>query len=158
MSTDPVIIGYDGSAAADRAINEAGPLLAPAHAIVVTVWEPGTRFARPVDDPLTIPTSPIDVDAATDTDQDLSRQAQFIAQRGVQLAEQAGLTAESLAVVDDQSVDRTLVRIAAERNATAIVIGAHGHSALHDALLGSTTSGVIRHAQCLVIVRRDPEK
>ncbi len=158
MSSELVIIGYDGSPAAGRAINAAGTLLAPAHALVVTVWEAGTRFAPPTDDPLTIPSSPLDVEAASGADQNLYEQAQLVARRGVDLAEEAGFTADGIAVVDDVTVDRTLVQIANERDAAAIIVGTRGHSALHDALLGSTTRAVIQHADCPVIVCRDPEK
>lgn len=37
-----------------------------------------------------------------------------------------------------------------------IVMGSRGHSALHDLVLGSTTSGVLRHATCPVIVVTPP--
>lgn len=33
-----------------------------------------------------------------------------------------------------------------------IVIGSHGHSALHDLVLGSTTHGVLKDARCPVLV------
>lgn len=36
--------------------------------------------------------------------------------------------------------------------AASIVVGSHGHGALHRALLGSTTDGLLRHATCPVTV------
>jgi nucleotide-binding universal stress UspA family protein len=37
-------------------------------------------------------------------------------------------------------------------SADYIVIGSHGHTALHDLLLGSTSSAVIKRARCPVVV------
>ena len=45
-----------------------------------------------------------------------------------------------------------LCQLAAELPATAIVMGARGHSALSTALRGSVSEYVIRHAPCPVIV------
>lgn len=60
---------------------------------------------------------------------------------GANLAESAGFKAEGLAVADDITVERTLVRLADERGAAVIVVGTHGHHALHEVLLGSTAPG-----------------
>jgi nucleotide-binding universal stress UspA family protein len=41
----------------------------------------------------------------------------------------------------------------AERlNATLIVMGSHGHGALHNLLVGSVTEGVLRRARCPVVI------
>lgn len=77
---------------------------------------------------------------------------------GANLAESAGFKAEGLAVADDITVERTLVRLADERGAAVIVVGTHGHHALREVFLGSTAHGVIRHANCPVVVRRGPER
>jgi nucleotide-binding universal stress UspA family protein len=46
----------------------------------------------------------------------------------------------------------------AENSATdLIVLGTHGHSALHRFLLGSTTERIVRHARCPVLVVRERE-
>lgn len=36
--------------------------------------------------------------------------------------------------------------------ATRIILGSHGHSALHNLLVGSVADGVLRHAHCPVVV------
>jgi nucleotide-binding universal stress UspA family protein len=41
-------------------------------------------------------------------------------------------------------------------DAELIVLGSHGHGAFHDALVGSTSQHVIRHASCPVVVLPDP--
>ena len=45
---------------------------------------------------------------------------------------------------------------AAAADAVLLVLGSHGHSAVHDALAGSTSQHVIRHAPCAVVVLPDP--
>lgn len=40
--------------------------------------------------------------------------------------------------------------------ADLIVLGNHGHGAFHDALVGSTSVHVIRHAACPVVILPDP--
>ena len=44
---------------------------------------------------------------------------------------------------------------AAAEDAELIVLGSHGHGAVHDALVGSTSQHVIRHAPCPVVVLPD---
>ncbi|MDX6684753.1 MAG: Universal stress protein family [Baekduia sp.] len=48
----------------------------------------------------------------------------------------------------------TIVRVARERDAAAILIGAHGHGPIGELLLGSATRGVVRHATAPVVVVR----
>ena len=155
MGTGPIVIGYDGSPSAQRAIDEAGALLTRHEAVVVVVWEPGLGFAL-VDVP-SIPPAPIDVRAALEVDKTLYERAQRLAQQGAQLAEKAGLEAEALVVADEITVGETLVRVANERDAQAIALGTDGIG-LTDVILGGTTRHVIQHAPCPVVVVREPNK
>ena len=41
-------------------------------------------------------------------------------------------------------------------DAELLVLGSHGHGAIHDTLVGSTSQHVIRHATCPVVVLPDP--
>jgi nucleotide-binding universal stress UspA family protein len=66
-----------------------------------------------------------------------------------------GLQAESLVVADDMSIAETLVRVAGEQDAPAVVIGAHNHGVLGEVLLGSTSRDVVRRAPCPAVVVRD---
>jgi nucleotide-binding universal stress UspA family protein len=54
-------------------------------------------------------------------------------------------------------VSETLVRIADDVDAAAIVVGRHDHSALHDVLVGSTAKGLLRQAPCPVLVVRSAD-
>lgn len=156
MSSGPVIIGYDGSPASERALREAAALLAPRKALVVVVWEAGRGF-----DVVEIPTASLDMPPATvdlrggyELEAAMAESAQRQAQRGAAVANELGFDAEALAVADEATVADTLVRLATEREAQAVVVGAHGHSGLREALLGSTSRTLMRHAPCPVVVVR----
>lgn len=43
-------------------------------------------------------------------------------------------------------------------DADLIVLGSHGHGSFHDALVGSTSMHVIRHAPCPVVLLPDPRQ
>ncbi len=49
---------------------------------------------------------------------------------------------------------QTILRVASERNADLIVMGAQGHGALGTMLFGSTTQTVVRRAACPVLTAR----
>jgi nucleotide-binding universal stress UspA family protein len=159
VRSGPVIIGYDGSQACQRALREAAALLAPRETVVVVVWEAGTAFEMlelPAD-AILMPPAPIDVRTAVEIDQAMYEQAQRLAEQGAALARDAGLDAEPLVVADDITVADTLVRITKERDSQAVVVGAHGHGRLTEVLLGTTSQDVIRHAPCPVLVARGAE-
>ncbi|MCW2631117.1 MAG: hypothetical protein JWR88_79 [Pseudonocardia sp.] len=157
----PVIIGFDGSPAAERAVREAGALLAPARpALVVVVWEAGRAYDV-MDIPslaLETPPVPLDIRTATEVDLAMYETAQRLAQHGANLAREAGLEAEGLAVADDVTVADTLVRLAEENSSPAVVVGSHGHSDLRDLVLGGTARSVVQHAPCPVVVVRGETK
>jgi nucleotide-binding universal stress UspA family protein len=159
MSRDgPILIAFDGSAAAARAIREAAEVLRPRRALVVTVWKSGIAWELMELPTATIglPPSPLDISAALETDEALYEGAQRVARKGAGLAKDAGFDAEGLAVADDPEtpVADTLLRVARERDAAAIVLGTHGHGPVGEVLLGSTTRGVLRRADLPVIAVR----
>jgi nucleotide-binding universal stress UspA family protein len=157
-----VLIAFDGSPAAEHAIKEAAALLGKRPALVVSVWKEGTGFETFELPSATIgmPLAPIDINTAMEIEEELKEQAQRLAQHGAELARQAGLEAEGLAVADaaEVTIAETIVDTAEKRNAAAIVMGAHGHSRLSEALLGSTTRDVIRHARSPVVVVRQADE
>ena len=157
MAPPSILIGFDSSPAAEHAIHEAGALLGPRPALVVAVWEAGTAFEMAELPAGAIGMAPvtIDVRAAAQIDQAMQERAQGIARHGAALAGQTGFEAEALAVADEVTVAETLVRVAEEREAQAIVVGAHGHRRLADRILGTTSERVVRHAGRPVLVVRD---
>ncbi len=157
-SSAPILIAYDGSPSADHAIREAGRLLASRRALVVAVYKQGVGFELEELPAVSIgaPPAPIDIRTALDVDQELAERSQMMAQHGAGLAREAGFEAEALAVADDVDtpVAETIVKVAREQNADAIVVGAHGHSRISEAVLGSTSREVIRRAPCPVVIAR----
>jgi len=152
LRSRPVIVGYDGSPPSEAALAEAAPVLAIRRALVVVVWEAGAGFELLSTPPGLVP-APIDVRVALEIDEKLYESARRLAEHGAELARAAGLEAEALAVADDVTPAATLVRLARERDAPAVVVGTRGHRGLTHALLGSTAEEVIRQAPCPVIVR-----
>jgi nucleotide-binding universal stress UspA family protein len=152
LGSGPVVIGYDGSPAADLALAMSAALLAPRKALVVVVWEPGVAWdlMAPGIEP-----APIDIRTALQIDDAVYEGARRLAERGAGIAREAGMEAEGLAVADELSVANTLVRVARDRDAAAIAVGSHGHRAIREFLLGSTTRAVLKHAPCPVVVVRD---
>jgi nucleotide-binding universal stress UspA family protein len=65
----PVVIGYDGSPVADRALAEAAALLAPRTALVVVVWEAGRAFEATWPVGLEVPVPVIDLRTALELEQ-----------------------------------------------------------------------------------------
>jgi nucleotide-binding universal stress UspA family protein len=159
VPSGPVLIAYDGSDAADDAIRQAGSLVGGRSALVVVVWKAGLGFELLELPASTIglPPAAIDIRTALEIDAAMSERAQRMARVGAGLAREVGFEpAEGLAVAEDLEipVSETIVRVARERDAQAIVLGAHGHGRLGEVLLGSTSRDVIRHAPCPVVVAR----
>lgn len=63
--------------------------------------------------------------------------------------------AVSIALLEGSAVDK-IRQEAARLQTDLIVMGSHGHGRLHQALLGSTTQGVLRKAGCPVMIVPDP--
>ncbi len=120
----PLVIGFDGSALAEQAIRAAGSLLPGRRAVVVHVGH-------------------LD-----------------LAGRGAEIAIEAGLQAQAVNVesplsdvVRPESAPwHKLSGVAGELDAAAIVVGARGGGAVRRFLLGSTTSGLLHHAQRPLVV------
>jgi len=162
VRSGPVLIAFDGSPAAEHALKEAAALLGKRPALVVSVWKEGVGFETLELPGATVgmPPAPIDVSTALEIEQEVKEQAQRLAQHGAELARQAGMDAEGLAVADEVQVTiaETIVDVAEKRDAAAIVMGAHGRGRLSEALLGSTTRDVIHRAECPVVVVRETDK
>jgi nucleotide-binding universal stress UspA family protein len=156
MPDRPIVIGFDGSESAQRAIREAGALLGHRPALVVTVWEPGLAYAASVPSSLDLPAAPVDVTTATEIDDALDKRAHRLAEQGVALAREAGFaSAEAVVTADESNVAETLVDVARERDAQAIVVGSRGLSGLKARLAGSTSRHVLQHADRPVLVIHD---
>jgi nucleotide-binding universal stress UspA family protein len=157
-----ILIAYDGSPAADNAVRESGALLGRRKALVLTVWkrELGFELVQTPPGSLGLEPVPLDISTALEIERELAEHAQRIAQHGAELAREAGFEAEGLAVADPPEVPvaETIVRVARERDAQAVVMAAHNKGRLSELLLGSTSRDVVRRAEWPVVIVREREK
>lgn len=157
----PVLIAYDGSDAARRAIHETAKLFGSRRALVMTVWEASLPYElaagmQPADI-APLPTV-VDVETAQEIDDTLQARADRVAQDGTALAKSLGLQAEPLVVAEEGlNVADAIVKLARERDAVAIVIGSRGHTGLRAAFEGSTSSAVLKHSPCPVVTVHEEE-
>jgi len=153
----PVIVAFDGSSAAERAIREAAALFAPRRGLVVVVFEAGRAFeAATLSAKALEPAAMLDVSGGFEAEKAALETAERLAERGAETATNAGLEAEGIAVAREVAVADTLVRVAREHDAPALVLGDHRHPELRRLTLGSTLTGLLRHAPCPVLVCGTP--
>ncbi|RKQ87108.1 nucleotide-binding universal stress UspA family protein [Solirubrobacter pauli] len=147
-----ILIAYDGSAAADRAIDTAGRLLPGREATIVHVWESQYRRSRAVS---AIARGEVG-EVVSALDQALADEADETTAAGVRRAQAAGLDATGEAVEADRGVWRTVRALATDRGASLIVTGARGIGGARSALLGSVSSGLVHNADTPVLVVHAP--
>jgi nucleotide-binding universal stress UspA family protein len=154
----PVIVAYDGSEEAQTALREAVALFGHRPLIVASVWEPGLAMMtmRPPAGAPSMGYMP-DPDQVAAIDQAQSGHAGDVAEAGARLARELGATAEALPVPDAVNVAGTLIEIAEERDARAIVVGSRGLGGIKARVLGSTSRKLLHEAHRPVLVVRTPE-
>ena len=142
-----VVIGYDGSGAACRALEFAAGALAPDGALVVNVFaDPGAPLAVAPIGGIAFPTP--SQEAA------LEQAAQVLAEEGAARARMAGLTAQAATRRGAHAADvaRALHDAADEFGAALVVIGHCHDSLLETALHGSVSGAAIRDGRRPVLV------
>jgi EmrB/QacA subfamily drug resistance transporter len=148
----PVVVGYDGSESARRAIEKAGDLFGGSRAIVLYAWEAVELAAlRRGAIGMSATASEGEVDARA------RDEAARVAAEGAELARRYGLDAEGRAVPAVPSVWETIVRVADEERAAAIVLGSRGLRGLRSLTLGSVSNQVAQHAHQPVLAIPSPE-
>jgi nucleotide-binding universal stress UspA family protein len=147
-SAGTVVIAYDGSPAADRAIEVAGTLLPGREALVVHVYESQYRDSRAV---RALAHGEV-ADIVKALDQALTDEAAETTQRGVDRARAAGLDARGETIEASSGVWRTLVGLVRERGAALVVTGSRGIGGARSVLLGSVSSGLVHNAEVPVLV------
>jgi nucleotide-binding universal stress UspA family protein len=143
-----MVIGYDGSAGARNAIAAAREFLAHRQAVVVYAFRHVEEVAAGMGVPVRLPSEAVD---ATDD------HARDVAREGAELARASGFDAEPAAVEAKGRVADTILRVARERDAAAIVVGSRGLGGVRSALLGSVAAGLIHDADRPVVVVPQPQ-
>ena len=140
-----VVFAYDGSEDAQRAVAVASDLLQARRAIVVHV--------RVVPLPPIIGADP-EAGRSGPADDVQARQADRIVVEGVDVAARAGFEAEPVGKTADSvtGVWKTIIDVAKEHDAAAIVAGHRGLSRVKSALLGSVSNGLVNHSHLPVLV------
>ena len=148
-SSGTILIGYDGSEDAENAIRCAAHLLAPRRAIVAYVWDSLAELLLHTElDQLTGSMK----EAAEELDFEDARTAEGIAARGADLAEAAGFNAVATVARGRPKAWPTLLALAEQHRAAAVVVGSRGLGRVKSALLGSVSSGVLGHAHLPVLI------
>lgn len=153
MAADPaaevMIIAYDGTDNARRAVQYAGRFLATTRAVVLTVWSPAQRGPAPAAVDLDGPPDPAD----HDDDVDMAHtDAQRINAEGVLLAHDAGLGAQPLCVAVTGTVWGTIIAAADDLDAALIVTGTRGTTGLRSLLQSSVADNVLRRGHRPVLI------
>jgi nucleotide-binding universal stress UspA family protein len=160
-SNGPLLIAFDGSPASIEAVERAAGLMGnDREALILVVWEPGLLNAAvaPIPGGLSAPVPPPDIEQVQALDKSEEDHAARIAAEGVEIATSNGLKAQSVVARDETSVASTILRVAEEKDAAAIVIGSRRHNAIASVLLGSTTEAVLHKTSRPLVVIRPTEE
>jgi nucleotide-binding universal stress UspA family protein len=144
MTMRLVVIGYDGSPEAGRAIAVAAEAVRVEHALVVNVWHDVGAMPDPI-------VSGSDASARL---RELEQAASAVAAEGAARARAQGLdaTPASCRGAGHGDIGRVLLDVADEHGADLVVVGCTGSSLLKQALLGSVSGAAVRDARCPVLV------
>jgi nucleotide-binding universal stress UspA family protein len=139
MSTDdpqgPLVLCFDGSEAAERAIRIAPVLLGRSRAArVLYAYKPTERSLGIAQ---AVTGGRIDAPVSGEAD------AHDVVDAGVAVAREAGFDAQALLLEADRPTAELIAAAAEELDAPAIVMGQRGLSGLKSALLGSVTRDVV---------------
>ncbi len=141
-----VLIAYDGTPNARRAIEHAGAYLVVRRAIILTIWTPMRTGPDPVSFDLDGPPDPVDPGVAAEPDIAFA-DAQRTNLEGAELARSAGLAAEPLCVPLKATVWRTIIATADNVDAGLIVTGTRGTTGLRSLMQSSVSDRVLRHGR-----------
>jgi nucleotide-binding universal stress UspA family protein len=141
MRNGPVLICYDGSGLAREAISVAFTLLGPRDAVVLDVG------------PLEVVAEAYAADGsdAVDIESIILRGTTDQAEQGAVFANAAGFNATARAELDTATW-RSVVMVADEIGAAAIVVGTRGLTGLHEVVQGSLAHDLAHHARRPVLV------
>ena len=146
MDDAPILICYDGSPDAQRAIDAAAVLFADRRAVVLDVASPLTAAESDAAlGPLTSDFDELNTEAALEG-----------AQAGTEIARSAGLTAEARADLGAPAWEG-VVEVADDIDAAVIVIGSRGLKGVSKLVRGSLSHELAEHAGRPVLIVPPPQ-
>jgi nucleotide-binding universal stress UspA family protein len=136
----PILIAYDGSADARRAIADAATILAARDAILASVWERASTVILHSSlggTPL-VPSEDAEAEAEA---------AKRRASEGVALARAAGFHARGVTAEAVSTIWQAILDLADAEDASLIVVGSRGLTGLRSAVLGSVSHALGVHSR-----------
>lgn len=148
MDVAPILLCYDGSEGSDRAIETAAALLGRRRAVVLDI---GSEITAAESLATVSPVAPGAAFEELNTTEALQR-----AREGAERARRAGLEAEPRAELASP-IYEGIVDVADEIDAAVIVMGSRGLTGAHEALVGSISHAVAKHAGRPVLIVPPPK-
>jgi nucleotide-binding universal stress UspA family protein len=149
----PMLIGYDGSAAADQAVDTAARALAGRPAIVVHAWSSPLERSYAGQSLAMVPLPEVG-ELRRQVEEMLAAQSTELAEQGAARARDAGLEARAMSVEAHAGTWRALAASARSEGAAVIVAGPRGRGAIASTILGSVSAGLAQNAELPVLIVR----
>jgi nucleotide-binding universal stress UspA family protein len=144
-----ILICYDGSDSAKRALTVAHNTLAGGDAVLLHVWNPpeavladsfGTRSAAHA------------TGVADKLEEMAQQRAHHVIAQGRALAGELGVEVQPREARSHSGVWQTILEVADEIDAELIVAGTHGTTAVQERPLGSVSGGLVHHSERPVLI------
>jgi nucleotide-binding universal stress UspA family protein len=148
----PILICYDGSASAQHSLSVAASALDGAPAVLLHVWNPPERVLADAFGVAEDDSGP----SFADLESLVQRRAAEVLADGEALAGRLGYPVTVRQEANRSSVWQTILDIADEVDASLIVTGTHGITAVQTGLLGSVSNALLHHARRPVLVVPTP--
>jgi len=146
-----ILIGYDGSAESEVAIERAAALFGGREAIVVHAWESPLRHSLSGRALGSVPLGEIR-EMTGDFEEYFADGARRLAEQGATLARERGLEASAVEHEARGSAWHGVAAAALDAGASLIVVGSRGRGAVTATVLGSVSSGLAHNAETPVLI------
>lgn len=149
----PVLICYDGSPSAQRALSVAASSLDGAHMVLLNIWNPPQRVLA---DSFGVSEGEQGADYAQ-LETLAARRAAAILAEGEARAGRLRFPVTTRQEPNRSSVWKTILDLADEVDASLIVAGTHGTTTVQTGLLGSVSNALVHHATRPVLLVPTPQ-